>query len=117
MQITWVEASDLEQPAVKDEASAPTPTSSERAWAGLNEADGILVPGGFGQRGVEGMIRAASFARRNGIPYLGICLGMQVGCTEPKHMGSRASRLEHAACTCAAAGSTLCTACHAPLPG
>ncbi|MEM7304211.1 MAG: CTP synthase [Pseudomonadota bacterium] len=44
----------------------------------LNDADAILVPGGFGQRGIEGKIMAAQFAREHGIPYLGICLGMQV---------------------------------------
>ena len=45
-------------------------------------ADGILIPGGFGERGVEGKIRAARTARENGIPYLGICLGMQVAVAE-----------------------------------
>ena len=44
----------------------------------LKDADAILVPGGFGQRGIEGKIMASQFARENGIPYLGICLGMQV---------------------------------------
>jgi CTP synthase len=44
----------------------------------LNEIDAILVPGGFGERGIEGKILAAQFARENNIPYLGICLGMQV---------------------------------------
>lgn len=44
----------------------------------LAEADAILVPGGFGQRGIEGKILAAQYARENSIPYLGICLGMQV---------------------------------------
>ena len=44
--------------------------------------DGILVPGGFGGRGIEGMIRAARYARENGVPYLGICLGMQVAVIE-----------------------------------
>ncbi|MDR0553924.1 MAG: CTP synthase [Treponema sp.] len=40
--------------------------------------DGILVPGGFGQRGINGMVQAAAWARRNGTPYFGICLGMQI---------------------------------------
>jgi len=46
--------------------------------ADLHAFDGILVPGGFGVRGIEGKVRAARFARENGVPYLGICLGMQV---------------------------------------
>jgi CTP synthase len=44
----------------------------------LKDADAILVPGGFGERGIEGKIMAAQYARENAIPYLGICLGMQV---------------------------------------
>jgi len=48
----------------------------------LAAADGILVPGGFGQRGIEGKIEATRYARRNGVPYLGICLGMQVAVIE-----------------------------------
>jgi len=45
-------------------------------------ADGILVPGGFGDRGVQGKILAAKYARENNIPYLGICLGMQIAVIE-----------------------------------
>ena len=45
-------------------------------------ANGILIPGGFGNRGVEGMILAAQYARENKVPYLGICLGMQVAVIE-----------------------------------
>jgi CTP synthase len=48
----------------------------------LQEVDAILVPGGFGKRGVEGKIIAAQFARENNIPYLGICLGMQIAIIE-----------------------------------
>ena len=48
----------------------------------LEEADAILVPGGFGERGVEGKIEAVRYARENNIPYLGICLGMQVAVIE-----------------------------------
>jgi len=44
----------------------------------LDEVDGIIVPGGFGTRGTEGMILAAEYARKNKIPYLGLCLGMQI---------------------------------------
>ncbi len=48
----------------------------------LSEADGILVPGGFGDRGIEGMILAARYAREKKVPYLGICLGMQIAVIE-----------------------------------
>ncbi|MBB5233134.1 CTP synthase [Deinococcus budaensis] len=50
--------------------------------AQLGGADGILVPGGFGIRGIEGKIRAAEYARTRGVPYLGICLGMQIAVIE-----------------------------------
>jgi CTP synthase len=50
--------------------------------ARLRDFDAILVPGGFGKRGVEGMIRAISYARRTRTPYFGICLGMQTACIE-----------------------------------
>ena len=52
------------------------------AWARIRGADGILVPGGFGSRGVEGKIAAAKYAREHGRPYLGICLGMQIAVIE-----------------------------------
>ena len=45
---------------------------------GTSPVDGVLVPGGFGDRGIGGMVKAASWARRHGVPYFGICLGMQV---------------------------------------
>lgn len=48
----------------------------------LSSCDGILVPGGFGQRGIEGMIQAIQYARENNIPFLGICLGMQMAVVE-----------------------------------
>jgi CTP synthase len=48
---------------------------AEEVLAGV---DGIVVPGGFGERGFEGKIRAARYARENGVPYLGLCLGLQV---------------------------------------
>ena len=57
--------------------------SIEKNGTGCLEAmDAILVPGGFGKRGVEGKIQAISFARKNGVPYLGICLGMQLAVIE-----------------------------------
>ncbi|HEY7000683.1 MAG TPA: CTP synthase [Candidatus Udaeobacter sp.] len=48
----------------------------------LKDVSGVLIPGGFGLRGVEGKIRAARFAREHGVPYLGLCLGMQVATIE-----------------------------------
>jgi CTP synthase len=56
--------------------------SSKNAKKVLSKTDAILVPGGFGDRGTEGMIHACKFARENNIPYLGICLGMQVALIE-----------------------------------
>ena len=50
--------------------------------AALEEADGILVPGGFGERGIEGKLRAVQVARERGIPYFGLCLGMQLAVIE-----------------------------------
>ena len=53
----------------------------------LSDVDGILVPGGFGERGTEGMITAIHYARVNGVPFLGICLGMQLALVEiARHM-------------------------------
>ena len=52
------------------------------AWEKLRAADGVLVPGGFGGRGVEGKILAANYARTSDKPYLGICLGMQIAVIE-----------------------------------
>ena len=65
--IKWVDAELVTEYTVKDL---------------LGDCKGILVPGGFGDRGVEGKITAAKFARENNIPYLGICLGMQTAVIE-----------------------------------
>ncbi|GAB2226370.1 hypothetical protein Droror1_Dr00022174 [Drosera rotundifolia] len=70
--IDWVPASDLED-ATKEE----NPENHQASWNLLQDADAVLVPGGFGDRGVEGKILAAKYARENRVPYLGICLGMQ----------------------------------------
>ena len=56
--------------------------TAENAGEMLSGLDGILVPGGFGSRGIEGMILAAKYARENKIPYFGICLGMQIAVIE-----------------------------------
>jgi CTP synthase len=63
----------------------------ENARARLEDADGILIPGGFGGRGIEGKILAAQVAREGGIPYLGICLGMQIAvCEFARHVAGMA---------------------------
>ena len=67
VRIKWIESEDV------------TP---ETAALLLRDADGLIVPGGFGNRGIEGMICAASYARKTGLPYLGICLGMQIAIIE-----------------------------------
>ena len=56
--------------------------TAENAEEKLGKLDGILVPGGFGSRGIEGMILAAKYAREKDIPYFGICLGMQIAVIE-----------------------------------
>lgn len=74
VQILWCEASDLEGSMESE--------STKNAWNKLRMCDGILVPGGFGERGIEGMILAARYARENNVPYLGLCLGLQVAVIE-----------------------------------
>jgi len=54
----------------------------EPAFSALDDADAILVPGGFGERGAEGKIRAVRYAREKKVPYFGICFGMQMACIE-----------------------------------
>ncbi|KAF9271306.1 CTP synthase ura7, partial [Mortierella alpina] len=73
----WVEASDLEP-----ETRSANPVKYHEAWQDLCSAQGILVPGGFGNRGVEGKIAAAKWAREQKVPYLGICLGLQIAVIE-----------------------------------
>jgi CTP synthase len=65
--ISWIEAEDLEK---------------GKAEKILADADGILVPGGFGVRGIEGKIKAVTYARENKVPFFGICLGMQAAAIE-----------------------------------
>ncbi|XP_052155496.1 uncharacterized protein LOC127773468 isoform X4 [Oryza glaberrima] len=75
--VDWVPSCDLE-----DSAATETPDAYEKAWDLLKGAHGVLVPGGFGDRGVQGKILAAKYARENNVPYLGICLGMQIAVIE-----------------------------------
>lgn len=56
--------------------------TEENISARLGSIDGIILPGGFGSRGIEGMVLAAKYARENNVPYLGICLGMQIAVIE-----------------------------------
>jgi len=67
LDLVWINSVELEK---------------ERGWDVLNTVDGIVVPGGFGYRGIEGKIMVARYARENRVPYLGLCLGMQTMCIE-----------------------------------
>jgi len=67
VEIKWVDAEDV---------------TAENVDELLGDVDGILVPGGFGDRGVEGKIEATRYAREKKVPFLGICLGMQIACIE-----------------------------------
>ncbi|EPE28006.1 P-loop containing nucleoside triphosphate hydrolase [Glarea lozoyensis ATCC 20868] len=82
LNLILVDASHLEERCV-----ASSESDYVQAWSKVHGADGILVPGGFGERGTEGMIAAAQWARENKTPYLGICLGMQIAVIEfARHM-------------------------------
>jgi CTP synthase len=72
LNVTWIEAEGLE-------SKTPEDHDYEEQLSGF---DGILVPGGFGKRGIEGMLNAIRYARENKVPYFGICLGMQTACIE-----------------------------------
>jgi CTP synthase len=67
VQIDWLHSADLEK---------------NKGWEIIERADGIIIPGGFGSRGIEGKINAARYSRENKVPYLGLCLGMQLMCVE-----------------------------------
>lgn len=77
LNLVWVDASHLEKATADD-----SPEHYHKAWHEVCTADGILVPGGFGTRGTEGMIAAAQWARTKPKPYLGVCLGMQIAVIE-----------------------------------
>jgi CTP synthase len=73
VEIVWVDAETLKPEEIRSQLAA---------------ADGILVPGGFGVRGIEGKILAVQYARENNVPFLGICLGLQVAAVEfARHVG------------------------------
>ena len=66
--IEWIEAEEMDSPA----------TAARR----LAHVDGVLIPGGFGKRGIQGMINAIQYAREHKVPFFGICLGMQCATIE-----------------------------------
>ncbi len=69
LRVSWIEAEGLE-------------AGQQACDEQLRDFDGILVPGGFGKRGIEGMLQAIRYAREQKVPYFGICLGMQTACIE-----------------------------------
>ena len=77
LKINWIEASHLE-----DSWKNKSNEEFENSWNMLKSSDGILVPGGFGDRGIEGKILAAQYARTSKVPFLGICLGLQIATIE-----------------------------------
>lgn len=74
LDLTWVHAEELEE-------------KNQKALEALRSVDGVVVPGGFGARGTEGKIFAADYCLENNVPYLGLCLGMQVACVAAARRG------------------------------
>ena len=74
LELAWIDAEKL---------------TLHNAKATLKSYDGIVVPGGFGSRGIEGKIAAATYALQNDVPYLGLCLGMQVACIAAVRLGGK----------------------------
>ncbi|KAG6368724.1 hypothetical protein INS49_002938 [Diaporthe citri] len=72
LNLIWVDAEHLEP-----KAKSTDEEKCNEAWHAVRTASGIIVPGGFGTRGTEGMMLASKFARENGTPFLGVCLGFQ----------------------------------------
>lgn len=77
IELRWVDASHLEKETLES-----SPAEFHAAWQAVRTADGILVPGGFGPRATGGMIEAIKFARTTKVPFLGVCLGMQLTVVE-----------------------------------
>ena len=80
VEIQWVDSEELEKYC--EEKAAAGFDRNKTLQEQLGGIDGMIIPGGFGTRGTEGMILAAQYARENGIPFLGICLGMQMALAE-----------------------------------
>ncbi|ORY23932.1 CTP synthase [Naematelia encephala] len=77
LELHWVDSGDLEP-----QAETSNPVRYHDAWRAVCSAKGIVVPGGFGHRGTEGMVAAVRWAREQNVPFLGICLGFQVAVIE-----------------------------------
>mmetsp|Transcript_127576 Transcript_127576/g.397293 ORF Transcript_127576/g.397293 Transcript_127576/m.397293 type:complete len:626 (+) Transcript_127576:73-1950(+) len=77
LSVSWVDSSALE-PNIQQADSK----RYEAAWEALRSSQGVLVPGGFGNRGIEGKIAAAGYCRTSNLPYLGICVGLQTAVIE-----------------------------------
>jgi CTP synthase len=77
LELHWVDSGDLEP-----QTATENPVRYHDAWRALCAAKGIIVPGGFGVRGTEGMVTAVKWAREQKVPFLGICLGFQVAVIE-----------------------------------
>jgi CTP synthase len=77
LKIVWVDASHLE-----DKTLDVSPAEFHKAWHDVCTANGVCVPGGFGERGTLGMMKAITWARTKKIPFLGICLGFQLAVIE-----------------------------------
>jgi CTP synthase len=88
VEIDWIDSEQLERSGARSEGKDSEDdndgedTAESSVIDRLARADGILIPGGFGGRGIEGKIAAAQVAREEGVPYLGICLGMQIAVAE-----------------------------------
>jgi len=77
LNLSWVDSCALEPNTEKVD-----PKSYDAAWKALRSVQGVLVPGGFGSRGIEGKVATANYCRTSGIPYLGICVGLQTAVIE-----------------------------------
>lgn len=77
LKLEMIESTNLEE-----STRISDPAVYEETWSRLRNADGVVVPGGFGSRGVEGKVQAIKYVRENSVPFLGVCLGMQVAVIE-----------------------------------
>lgn len=84
LEINWINAEDLGKGDLKDKESV---AAYKKAMDALVAMDGVVVPGGFGLRGVEGKIKAATYCLENDKPYLGLCLGLQAACIAAARRG------------------------------